>query len=170
MGRGSCDHRPQAVSIHGTPIVLDAQYPTFVGSRPRVFQAWLSRPEHTERYHRRHKDCGDAAKDKRHTVRHRYEFNNEFREELGQAGLIASGTSPDGGLVEICEIRDHPFMVGTQFHPELRSRPGRPHPLFNSFVRAALERQVKRSKKSSTTTDRPSRRKASASSRSRAPH
>ncbi len=102
--------------------------------------------------------------------RHRYEFNNEFREELAQAGLIASGTSPDGGLVEICEIRDHPFMVGTQFHPELRSRPGRPHPLFDSFVRAALERQAGRRKKSSTAADRPSRRKASASSRSRSPH
>ena len=102
--------------------------------------------------------------------RHRYEFNNEYREELAQAGLIASGTSPDGGLVEICEIRDHPFMVGTQFHPELRSRPGRPHPLFDGFVRAALERQAKQRKKSPTAADRPSRRKASTSSRSRTPH
>ncbi len=99
--------------------------------------------------------------------RHRYEFNNEFREEFAQAGLIASGTSPDGGLVEICEIRDHPFMIGTQFHPELRSRPGKPHPLFDGFVRAALERKAKSRKKSSTAADRPSRRKASASSRSR---
>ena len=102
--------------------------------------------------------------------RHRYEFNNEFRAELAQAGLIASGTSPDGGLVEICEIRDHPFMVGTQFHPELRSRPARPHPLFDAFVRAALERQSGRREKSSTAAERPSRRKASTSSRSRSPH
>ncbi|MCH7483814.1 MAG: CTP synthase [Chloroflexi bacterium] len=102
--------------------------------------------------------------------RHRYEFNNEFREEFARAGLIASGTSPDGGLVEICEIRNHPFMIGTQFHPELRSRPGRPHPLFDGFVRAALERKARSRKKSSTAADRPSRRKASASSRSRAPH
>ena len=102
--------------------------------------------------------------------RHRYEFNNEFREELAEAGLIASGTSPDGGLVEICEIRDHPFMVGTQFHPELRSRPARPHPLFDGFIRAALERQAGRREKSSTTADRPSRRKASTSSRSRSAH
>ncbi|RLC58343.1 MAG: CTP synthase [Chloroflexi bacterium] len=100
--------------------------------------------------------------------RHRYEFNNEFRDELAQAGLIASGTSPDGGLVEICEVRDHPFMVGTQFHPELRSRPSKPHPLFDSFVRAALERQQSR-KKPPTATGRPSRRKASSSSRSRSP-
>jgi CTP synthase len=101
--------------------------------------------------------------------RHRYEFNNEFREEFAQAGLIASGTSPDGGLVEICEIRDHPFMVGTQFHPELRSRPGKPHPLFDGFVRAALERKARNREKSSTAADRPSRRKASTSSRSRSP-
>ena len=58
--------------------------------------------------------------------------------ELDEAGLVASGTSPDGSLVEICEIRDHPFMVGTQFHPEFRSRPNRPHPLFAGFLQAAL--------------------------------
>ncbi len=71
--------------------------------------------------------------------RHRYEFNNEFRSQLEEAGLIASGTLPDGSLVEICELRDHPWMVGTQFHPEFRSRPNRPHPLFDGFVSAALE-------------------------------
>jgi CTP synthase len=76
--------------------------------------------------------------------RHRYEFNNEFREEFDRAGLVASGTSPDGGLVEVFEIRDHAFMVGTQFHPELRSRPNRPHPLFTALVRAAVERQLGR--------------------------
>jgi CTP synthase len=72
--------------------------------------------------------------------RHRYEFNNEYRDELEQAGLLASGTSPDGSLVEICEVRDHPWMVGSQFHPEFRSRPNRPHPLFNGFVAAAVGR------------------------------
>ncbi|MEX0800960.1 MAG: CTP synthase [Dehalococcoidia bacterium] len=72
--------------------------------------------------------------------RHRYEFNNEFKAPLEQAGLVASGTLPDGSLVEICELRDHPWMVGTQFHPELRSRPNRPHPLFDGFVSAALAR------------------------------
>jgi CTP synthase len=71
--------------------------------------------------------------------RHRYEFNNQFRPELEAAGLIASGTLPDGSLVEICELRDHPWMVGSQFHPEFRSRPNRPHPLFDGFVGAALE-------------------------------
>jgi CTP synthase len=69
--------------------------------------------------------------------RHRWEFNNKYREVLGEAGLIQSGLSPDGTLVEICEIRDHPFMVGSQFHPELKSRPNRPHPLYKEFVGAA---------------------------------
>jgi CTP synthase len=69
--------------------------------------------------------------------RHRYEFNNAYRERLEGFGLVASGTSPDGSLVEVCEIRDHPFMVGTQFHPEFRSRPDRPHPLFKELIRVA---------------------------------
>jgi CTP synthase len=71
--------------------------------------------------------------------RHRYEFNNTFRESLGNAGLIFSGTSPDGRLVEIAELHDHPFMLGSQFHPELKSRPNRPHPLFRDFLKAAAE-------------------------------
>jgi CTP synthase len=69
--------------------------------------------------------------------RHRYEFNNKYRQPLTEAGLVLSGISPDGTLVEICEIRDHPFMVGSQFHPEFKSRPNRPHPLFREFVGAA---------------------------------
>src|SRR5574341_1215354 len=72
--------------------------------------------------------------------RHRYEFNNEYRQELEKAGLVASGLSPDGSLVEIFEIRDHLWMVGSQFHPEFRSRPNRPHPLFAGFIGAAVER------------------------------
>jgi CTP synthase len=69
--------------------------------------------------------------------RHRYEFNNQFREQLADSGLRFSGTSPDGRLVEIAEIAGHPFMVGSQFHPELKSRPNRPHPLFRDFLAAA---------------------------------
>ncbi len=72
--------------------------------------------------------------------RHRFEFNNQYRDEFARAGLVASGTSPDGTLVEICEIAGHPWMVGSQFHPELRSRPNRPHPLFCGFIAAAVER------------------------------
>jgi len=74
--------------------------------------------------------------------RHRYEFNNAYREVLEDFGLVASGTSPDGSLVEVCEIRDHPFMLGTQFHPEFRSRPDRPHPLFRALVKAACEKRA----------------------------
>ncbi len=69
--------------------------------------------------------------------RHRFEFNNEYRQQFQDAGLVASGVSPDGRLVEITEIEDHPFMVGTQFHAEFNSRPYRPHPLFRAFVNAA---------------------------------
>jgi CTP synthase len=70
--------------------------------------------------------------------RHRYEFNNEYRDRLTQAGLRISGTSPDGKLVEIVELTEHPFMLGCQFHPEYKSRPTRPHPLFDAFVKAAV--------------------------------
>jgi CTP synthase len=69
--------------------------------------------------------------------RHRYEFNNAYRDLLAEAGLVASGLSPDGELVEICEVQGHPFMVGSQFHPEFRSRPDKPHPLFREFIAAA---------------------------------
>jgi CTP synthase len=69
--------------------------------------------------------------------RHRYEFNNLYRDQLEKAGMVYSGLSPDGQLVEICEIKDHPWMLGTQFHPEFLSRPNRPHPLFCGFVASA---------------------------------
>lgn len=68
--------------------------------------------------------------------RHRYEFNKEYREKFEKAGMIFSGTSPDGELVEIIELKDHPFFVGVQFHPEYKSRPLRPHPLFRDFIKA----------------------------------
>ena len=71
--------------------------------------------------------------------RHRYELNNEFRDRLERHGMVMSGVSPDGRLVEIIELSDHPWFVGTQFHPEFRSRPNKPHPLFTAFVEAALE-------------------------------
>lgn len=76
--------------------------------------------------------------------RHRYEFNNEFREALTAKGLILSGLSPSARLVEIVELKDHPWYVGVQFHPEFKSRPNRPHPLFRDFIRAAVEKQKNR--------------------------
>jgi CTP synthase len=75
--------------------------------------------------------------DERH--RHRFEVNNAYRNALAQAGLVVSGASPDGSLAEIMELKNHPFFVGVQFHPEFRSRPNRPHPLFRDFIEAAIE-------------------------------
>ncbi|HPO72347.1 MAG TPA: gamma-glutamyl-gamma-aminobutyrate hydrolase family protein, partial [Armatimonadota bacterium] len=71
--------------------------------------------------------------------RHRYEVNNAYRDTLTAHGLSISGTTPDGRLVEIVELPDHPFFIATQFHPEFRSRPNRAHPLFAGIIRAALE-------------------------------
>jgi len=82
------------------------------------------------------KAYGCAEVSERH--RHRYELNNEFRGRLEEHGMVMSGVSPDGRLVEIIELSDHPWFVGTQFHPEFRSRPNNAHPLFTAFVAAAL--------------------------------
>jgi CTP synthase len=79
--------------------------------------------------------------DERH--RHRWEFNNAFRAEYENAGMAFSGISPDGKLVEIAELKDHPYMVGSQFHPEFLSRPMRPHPLFLGLIEAAKEKHNK---------------------------
>jgi CTP synthase len=80
--------------------------------------------------------------------RHRFEFNNAFREDLKKVGLKLTGVSPDGRLVEMVEMSNHPFMAGTQFHPEFLSRPTTPHPLFKAFVGAACHR-AEQSKKNS---------------------
>ena len=73
--------------------------------------------------------------------RHRYEFNNRYREVMQEKGLRLSGLSPDGNLVEVIELRDHPWFVGCQFHPEFKSRPTECHPLFRGFIRAALQQR-----------------------------
>jgi CTP synthase len=73
--------------------------------------------------------------------RHRYEVNNEYREVFAQNGMQMCGLSPDGMLVEIIEIPSHPWYIATQFHPELKSRPAHPHPLFASFIEAAVRRR-----------------------------
>ena len=78
--------------------------------------------------------------------RHRYEVNNSYRDLLAEYGMRCTGLSPDGSLVEMVELPEHPWFVGCQFHPELRSRPTRPHPLFASFVKAALEHQQRAAK------------------------
>jgi CTP synthase len=94
-------------------------YPARVVGGTRAFAAYAE-PEIRERH------------------RHRYEFNNEFRSEFEKHGMSFSGLSPDGLLVEIVELKGHPWFVGCQFHPEFRSKPVRPHPLFREFVRASL--------------------------------
>jgi CTP synthase len=80
---------------------------------------------------------GTTAIDERH--RHRYEVDIRYRDALEEEGLVFSGMSPDGRLPEIVEHRDHPWFIGVQFHPELKSKPFAPHPLFADFIRAAVE-------------------------------
>ncbi|ATY86278.1 CTP synthase [Kyrpidia spormannii] len=96
-----------------------------------------------------HAAYGESVVFERH--RHRYEFNNAFRDALADAGLVVAGTSPDGRLVEVIELKDHPWFVATQFHPEFTSRPNRPQPLFREFIRAAMEyRQERRASSTAT--------------------
>ena len=87
---------------------------------------------------------GATAVSERH--RHRYEFNPEYRNQFTEGGMVASGTSPDGGLVEIIELPDHPWFLAVQFHPEFQSKPSAAHPLFKGFVGAALERHHERTR------------------------
>ncbi|HRO72498.1 MAG TPA: gamma-glutamyl-gamma-aminobutyrate hydrolase family protein, partial [Saprospiraceae bacterium] len=84
-----------------------------------------------------HKAYGQTEIAERH--RHRYEFNNTYLQQMEASGLMASGKNPDSGLVEIIELKDHPFFIGVQFHPELKSTVENPHPLFISFIKAALQ-------------------------------
>jgi CTP synthase len=76
--------------------------------------------------------------------RHRYEFNNQYRQQFSNHGLSFSGTSPDGKLVEVIELPGHPWFLAVQCHPEFRSKPTQPHPLFRSFVQASLARREKK--------------------------
>ena len=91
-----------------------------------------------------HKIYGTSEISERH--RHRYEFNGKYLNELQNAGLIASGINPDTNLVEIVEIKDHPFFVGVQYHPEYKSTVANPHPLFVSFVNAIVKNKTNRHK------------------------
>ncbi|MCR5508853.1 MAG: CTP synthase [Lachnospiraceae bacterium] len=87
-----------------------------------------------------HRLYGTGNISERH--RHRYEVNNEYRDELTNAGMVLSGKSPDGRIIEMAELKDHPFFIATQAHPEFKSRPDAPHPLFTGFIEAALNRNV----------------------------
>lgn len=85
---------------------------------------------------------GDTEVTERH--RHRYEFNMKYRDRMNAKGFVISGTSPDGTLAELIELRDHPYFVGCQYHPEFQSKPNRPHPLFKGFIQASLAQQSSR--------------------------
>jgi CTP synthase len=89
--------------------------------------------------------------DERH--RHRYEFNNAYRQQFEASGMRFAGTSPDGKLVEIVELPEHPWFVAVQFHPEFKSKPLQAHPLFAGFIGAAIERRKRRVAAESETTD-----------------
>jgi CTP synthase len=89
-----------------------------------------------------HRIYGKTLISERH--RHRYEFNNQFLDQYENAGMIASGRNPETGLVELIELTDHPFFIGCQYHPELKSTVETPHPLFVHFVKAAKEFSEKR--------------------------
>ncbi len=88
-----------------------------------------------------HRLYGSMEISERH--RHRYEVNNTYREALSSAGVEFSGLSPDGNLVEIIELKNHPWFVACQFHPEFKSSPMAPHPLFRGFIKAVVERKFK---------------------------
>jgi CTP synthase len=95
---------------------------------------------------------GEMVVSERH--RHRYEFNSNFRSRFEEAGFICSGTSPDKRLVEFIEIVDHPYWVATQAHPEFKSRPDRPHPLFRELIAAALTFRAERETHSAVSSTR----------------
>jgi CTP synthase len=83
--------------------------------------------------------------------RHRYEFNSVYRQQLAAHGMLISGTSPDGALVEVVEIPDHPWFVAVQYHPEFKSKPTAPQPLFAGFIEAAVQRRAARAERTTPT-------------------
>ncbi|HZR77775.1 MAG TPA: gamma-glutamyl-gamma-aminobutyrate hydrolase family protein, partial [Chthoniobacterales bacterium] len=85
-----------------------------------------------------------GANDVMERHRHRYEFNMNYRDRMAAKGFIISGTSPDGTLAELIELRDHPYFIGCQYHPEFQSKPNKPHPLFKGFIKAAISYDPKR--------------------------
>ena len=86
------------------------------------------------------KEYGSPIIQERH--RHRFEYNNDYRAKLESAGLLVGGINTKTGLVEIVEVKDHPFMIGVQYHPEFKSKPHKAHPLFAAFVKAAIQKSL----------------------------
>jgi CTP synthase len=122
--RTGTTQRRDASSDKGATMRLGA-YPCHIAKDTLAYQAYGE-----EDIHERH--------------RHRYEFNNNYKSVLAEKGLVISGISPSGDLVEIIEIKDHPWFLGCQFHPEFKSRPMTPHPLFRDFIKASLKKSKRR--------------------------
>ena len=91
-----------------------------------------------------------GANDVMERHRHRYEFNMKYRDQMAKKGFVISGTSPDGTLAELIELRDHPYFIGCQYHPEFQSKPNKPHPLFRGFIQAALAYEPKHGTRAAT--------------------
>jgi CTP synthase len=91
-----------------------------------------------------------GANDVMERHRHRYEFNMKYRDRMNEKGFVISGTSPDGTLAELIELRDHPYFIGCQYHPEFQSKPNKPHPLFKGFIQACLAFDPKRAPRVAT--------------------
>ena len=122
---------------------LDALYPVLAkrgfrydASQTAVLGTWPTKIAHGTLAE---KIYGNNEVLERH--RHRYEFNMKYREKMGEAGFTISGTSPDGSLAELIELRDHPYFMACQYHPEFQSKPNKPHPLFKGFIQACLAHQ-----------------------------
>jgi len=136
----------QSDKVHSAEFDSETPYPVIdllsehgmVGGKSGVMRLG-NYPCHLQPMTQAAKAYGDDVRAVLERHRHRFEFNNDYRQQLENAGLVFSGFSPDGRLVEICELRDHPWMVGCQFHPEFCSRPNRPHPLFSAFIGVAKE-------------------------------
>ncbi len=125
--------------IHVSPLQLKNIRANRYGGTMRLgaYDCELKRGTKAHRSYRTNPTYAGSIVSERH--RHRYEFNNDYSQAIEEKGLIISGVNPASGLVEIVELKDHPFFVGVQFHPEFRSRPLRPHPLFNAFIKACLK-------------------------------
>ena len=128
----------QSIALQANPVIHimpDKEGITDLGGTLRLGSYPCILDEHSKAYQL----YGHKQIEERH--RHRYEVNNDYREVLQENGMMLSGFSPDGRIVEMVEIPEHPWFIGTQAHPEFKSRPNKPHPLFKGFLAASLAHQ-----------------------------
>ncbi len=131
---------------HPHPVICLLDEQKTITDKGGTMRLGASRPRSMPRQHRRPPATATTEISERH--RHRYEFNNVYRQQFQANGMQVAGTSPDGTLVEIVEMPNHPWFVAVQFHPEFKSKPTASHPLFAGFVAAAIERRASRSDRS----------------------